>query len=209
MIAFLRGTVAALHEESVVLEVSGVGFRVLISTRDAQALGPVGREVKLHTYLSVREDAMQLFGFLSEDDLTVFRQLLGVSGIGPKAALGILSSLTANELRFAVFSDDEKAITRAPGIGSKTAKKLILEMKDRLKLEDALPQAGSTDAPVPGAADTAAAAATAEQTGEAVQALMSLGYTNSEALRAVRQVNVTEDMDASQILKMALRYIGL
>lgn len=204
MIASLCGQLAGVYEDCVVLDVGGVGYRVFVTDRDSRALPQAGEEVRLHTYLSVREDAMWLYGFLAEDDRNVFRQLLSVSGVGPKAALGILSALTANDLRFAVFSDDVKAISRAPGIGTKTAKKLILELKDRLKLEDGLSSLGMDTGETglsEGASDT--------DLSEAVQALVALGYSNSEALRAVKQVKVTGDMKTEDILGQALKVIGL
>ncbi len=207
MISFLRGEVAQVLPDRVIVDVGGVGFQVLVSVRDAADMPSVGEEVKIHTYLSVSEDAMRLYGFLSQDDLNVYRTMISVSGVGPKAALGILGTLSANDIRFAVFSDDDKALARAPGIGAKTAKKLILELKDKLKLEDAI---------LPGGADlsqgTDAGASSSlidAELSDAVQALTALGYSNSEALRAVRKVKVTEGMETQDILKQALKFIGL
>ena len=160
---------------------------------------PIGEEVKIHTYLSVREDAVQLFGFLTEDDLDMYKLLLGVNGIGPKAGLGILSVLSADDLRFAVLSDDAKTIAKAPGIGNKTAQKLILELKDKLNLEEAFEKKlQKTEA-------ASTAGVTEEGKSQAVQALVALGYSNSEALRAVKQVEITEGMDTEAILKQALK----
>ncbi len=210
MIAYLRGELAAVYEGRAVVDVNGLGFQVFISSRDAADLPPVGEEVRIHTYLSVREDAMQLFGFLSQDDLNVFRLMIGVSGVGPKVAQGILGSMSANDIRFAVFSDDVKAISNAPGVGKKTAQKLILELKDKLKLEDALE--GLADSADTGggaaAASSSSSAAQSEMTSEAVQALTALGYSNSEALRAVRKVKLEDGIQTQDILKLALKYIG-
>lgn len=197
MIAFLRGEVAAVSENRLVLDVNNVGYQMFISARDAAEMPSVGEEVKIHTYLSVREDAMQLFGFLSEDDLEVYKLLLNVNGIGPKAGLGILSVLSADDLRFAVLSDDAKTIAKAPGIGNKTAQKLILELKDKLSLEDAFEKKLKK-------AEKNTSALEANKS-EAVQALVALGYSNSDALRAVKKVDITEDMDTEAILKQALR----
>ena len=160
MITYLRGEVAAVYEGRVVLDVNGVGYQIYVSARDAADMPRTGEEVKIHTYMSVSEDAMRLYGFLSEDDLNVYKTMITVSGVGPKAALGILGTLSANDIRFAVFSDDFKAISRAPGVGPKTAKKLILELKDKLKLEDALGNLQQED--IPAAGPAAAAAADAE-----------------------------------------------
>lgn len=205
MISFLRGEVAQVLPDRVVVEVGGVGFEVLVSVRDAADMPPAGEDVKLYTNMSVSEDAIRLYGFLSQDDLNVYKTLITVSGVGPKAALGILGVLSANDVRFAVFSEDDKALARAPGIGGKTAKKLILELKDKLKLEDAIQGA---DAGFQSAEVSSSAAIDAELA-DAVQALTALGYSNSEALRAVRKVKVTEEMSTQDILKQALKQIGL
>lgn len=205
MISFLRGEVAQVLPDRVVVEVGGVGFEVLVSVRDAADMPPAGEDVKLYTYMSVSEDAIRLYGFLSQDDLNVYKTLITVSGVGPKAALGILGVLSANDVRFAVFSEDDKALAKAPGIGGKTAKKLILELKDKLKLEDAIQGA---DAGFQSAEVSSSAAIDAELA-DAVQALTALGYSNSEALRAVRKVKVTEEMSTQDILKQALKQIGL
>jgi len=204
MISYLRGTLAAFEEDKVVIDVGGVGYGVYMSGQAMGRLPSVGKEVKLHTYLNVKEDAMQLYGFLSRDDLAVFKLLIGVNGIGPKGGLGVLSALSPDDLRFAVLANDVKAICAAPGIGKKTAEKLILELKDKMKLEDALDHIAS---------DTAEAVLDAESHGrvqsEAVQALVALGYGSTEALRAVKKVEVNESMEAEDVLKLALKYMTL
>ena len=202
MISYLKGELAGAGEGMAVVDVGGMGFRVFITDRDQADLPAVGEPVQLYTYLSVREDAIWLYGFLSEEDRQVFRQLLTVSGVGPKAALGILSALSANDLRFAVFSDDVKAISKAPGVGLKTAKKLILELKDRLKLEDVIPGGGNMD-------EEAGSHTQDADVTEAVEALVTLGYSSSEALRAVKRVKMAGNMKTEDILGEALKVIGL
>ena len=202
MISYLKGELAGAGEGMAVVDVGGMGFRVFITDRDQADLPAVGEPVQLYTYLSVREDAIWLYGFLSEEARQVFRQLLTVSGVGPKAALGILSALSANDLRFAVFSDDVKAISKAPGVGLKTAKKLILELKDRLKLEDAIPGGGNMG-------EEAGSHAQDADVTEAVEALVTLGYSSSEALRAVKRVKMAGNMKTEDILGEALKVIGL
>ena len=197
MIAFLKGKVVSVSESRLVLDVNDVGFQISITSRDAARMPSVGHQVLLYTYLSVREDAMQLFGFLSEDDLEIYRLLIGVSGIGPKAGLGILSVLSADDLRFAVLADDAKAIARAPGVGNKTAQKLSLELKDKLRLEEAIEK--KLDNAADGGLELQ------ENKNQAVQALVALGYSGSEALRAVKQVEISPDMDTEDILKQALK----
>ncbi|EOS79762.1 Holliday junction DNA helicase RuvA [Dorea sp. 5-2] len=205
MISYLRGVLAALEEDKAIIDVGGVGYGVFMPGRAMGKLPPVGREVKIHTYLNVKEDAMQLYGFLTRDDLTVFRLLIGVNGIGPKGGLGILSALSPDDLRFAVLSNDVKAICAAPGIGKKTAEKMILELRDKLKLEDALDHiAAGTEAEVPGET-----AVYGEIQSEAVQALVALGYGSTEALKAVRKVEIQESTEVEDVLKLALKYMAL
>jgi len=203
MIAYIKGELVETLPGSVILDVHGIGYRIYISGRESEQLTKMGSQVKLHTYFHVKEDAMQLYGFQHKDDLEVFSLLLGVSGIGPKGGLGILSALGPDDLRFAVASNDVKAIQTAPGIGKKTAEKLILELKDKLKLEDALE---NTVNAVQNTADTSAGMVN-EMTGEAVQALVALGYGNTEALKAVRQVEITEEMSVEDVLRQSLKYM--
>lgn len=199
MISYIRGELVAVEKEKVIVDVGGVGYGIFMPEATMGLLPQTGNEVKLHTYLNVREDAMQLFGFLTRDDLSVFKLLIGVSGIGPKGGLSILSKLTADDLRFAVMSGDAKAISAAPGIGKKTAEKVIIELKDKLDIEDVLNrQAGDTEAVV--SVDSGAN----EVQSEAVQALVALGYGSTESLKAVKKVSL-ENATVEDVLKQALK----
>lgn len=200
MISYIRGELIAIDEEKVIVDVGGVGYGIYMPEHSMQLLPPFGEEVKIHTYMNVREDAMQLFGFLTRDDLNVFKLVIGVSGIGPKGGLSILSHLSADELRFAVMSHDVKAIAGAQGIGKKTAEKLIIELKDKLNIEDVLERV--TDADVSGPSG-----ATSQVHSEAVQALVALGYGNSEALKVVKKITVDETTTVEDVLKQALKYL--
>lgn len=200
MISYVRGEVAAFEAEKVIIDVNGIGYGIYMSQQAMGCLPMIGSEVKLYTYFSVKEDSMQLFGFLSKDELDVFRLIIGVNGIGPKGGLGILSVLTPNDLRFAVMSKDVKAISAAPGIGKKTAEKLILELKDKLSIEDALDQ-------TPESVGTVTSSETQSAQLDAVQALVALGYGNTEALKAVKKVEVDENTTTETILKNALKYL--
>jgi len=201
MIAFLKGEVADMTEGSVVLDVNGVGYEVLVPGQLLSMLDGIGQELKLYTYMQVREDAVVLFGFLTRDDLQMFKMLIGVNGVGPKAGLGILSVLGADDLRFAILADDAKKIAKTPGIGGKTAQKIILELKDKLDLEEAFEKKLASDQISP----EAVAAAGSDVVQDAVQALVALGYGSTEALKAVRAVKPTEDMDVETVLKEALK----
>lgn len=199
MIAFVKGIIDDITEENVVIDTGNIGYNVKISTGTAALLPGIGAEVKLYTYTSVREDAFNLFGFLSRDDLEIFKKLITVNGIGPKGGLAILSVMSADNLRFAIMSGDAASIAKAPGIGKKTAERVILDLKDKVSLEDTLIhreiQAVSQ---APGLADHHAS-------NEAVEALVALGYSAADALHAVKSVQVTEDMDVEAILKLALK----
>lgn len=202
MIAYVKGEIVRVTESAVILDVNDIGYRVFITGRDAGRLPAAGSVVKLHTYLNVKEDLMQLYGFLDPEDLEVFKLLLNVSGVGPKAALGVLTALNADDLRFAVLSDDARTIAKAPGIGSKTAKKLILELKDKLSLEDAF------ETKLAHTQELAGTEAGSDARSEAVQALAALGYSASDALKAVKKADITEEMTTEQILKAALKQMA-
>lgn len=199
MIAFVKGTIEDISEENVVIDAGNIGYNVKISTGTAALLPGIGAEVKLYTYTCVREDSFSLFGFLSRDDLAIFKKLITVNGIGPKGGLAILSVMSADNLRFAIMSGDAASIAKAPGIGKKTAERVILDLKDKISLEDTLIHRQIQETPQAlGLADQHAA-------NEAVEALVALGYSAADALHAVKGVQVTEDMDVEAILKLALK----
>ena len=196
MIGYIKGVIEEIEEASLLLDHGGMGFRIYVP---AALLGQgihTGDQVKIYTYLHVKEDAMQLYGFFTRDDLEVFRLLLNVNGIGPKAAMGILSALSADDLRFAVLSDDAAFIAKAPGIGKKTAQKLILELKDKLKLKGAPAAQGDNFA--------------SEQTGsvmqEATNALLVLGYSRAEAVAALRRVSGALSLE--ELITAALKQLA-
>lgn len=202
MISYVRGELAAVEPQKAVVDVGGVGYGVYMSQQALSLLPQPGNEVKLFTYLNVKEDAMQLFGFLTKDDLEIFKLVIGVSGIGPKGGLNILSCMSPDELRFAIMSGDAKAISAAPGIGKKTAEKLILELRDKVDIADVLESAahgGSSE-------DLRVAEAESGMQAEAVQALVALGYGNAESLRAVRKTS-PDCQTVEDILKEALKYL--
>lgn len=202
MISYVRGELAAIEGQKAVVDVGGVGYGVYMPQQALSLLPHPGNEVKLYTYLNVKEDAMQLFGFLTRDDLEVFRLVIGVSGIGPKGGLNILSTMSPDELRFAVMSGDAKAIAAAPGIGKKTAEKLIVELKDKLDIEDILNRAAHGDEKTAYRDETQGS----EMQAEAVQALVALGYGNAESLRAVKKISA-DCVTVEDILKEALKYL--
>lgn len=198
MIGFLRGKIALVETGKTVIDVGGVGYNVLMPERSIADLPGLDEEVKIYTHLSVREDAMTLYGFLTADDLSFFRMLIGVSGVGPKYALGILSCFTASEIRLAVLSSDAKTISKAPGVGLKSAQKIILELKDKVSIDDVLK--------VPSITPTGqGSAGLTDAMKDAQEALVALGYSATDSLRAIKSCGCGEDDDVEVVLKMALK----
>lgn len=199
MISYIKGELTEVFEDTVVVETNGIGYNIRVPGSVIDRLPSVGSSVRIYTYLYVKEDAMNLFGFLSRDDLSVFKLLLNVSGIGPKGALAILSTIGPDDLRFAVLSEDVKTISSAPGIGAKTAKRLIIELKDKLKLAEVFETALANKEKASSENDVLLAR------NEAVEALVALGYASAQAMKAVQQVENAEEKDSEQILKEALK----
>lgn len=198
MIAYVNGIVEDIAEDNVVIDVGGIGYNVKISASTASRLPGIGEQVRLYTYTCVREDAFMLYGFLSRNDLDIFKKCITVNGIGPKGALAILSVLDADSLRFAIMSGDAKAIAKAPGIGTKTAERLVLDLKDKIKIDDTLIQREVDMTTAGNAMDTV-------QKKEAVEALVALGYGQAESIKAVNAIDNIESMDAGAVLKAALK----
>lgn len=200
MISYIKGELVSFEKEKIIVDVNGIGYGIFMPETSMGMLPQCGNEVKIHTYLNVKEDAMQLFGFLTRDDLEIFKMLITVSGIGPKGGLAILSKLSADDLRFAILSGDAKAISAAQGIGKKTAEKVIIELKDKLDLEDMLTPKQETELSISGESGVNA------MYSEAVQALVALGYGSTESLKAVKKVG-SDCATVEAILKAALKHL--
>lgn len=196
MITYIVGELTYIDNNTIILEACGVGYEITVPESVIPSLSGIGSSIKIYTYQNVKEDALDLYGFLTMDDLKIFKQLITVNGIGPKGALSILSVISPDELRLAVISDDVKKIQSAPGIGSKTAQKLIIELKDKLKIEDVVYDLHDEKDIVKSVRD------------EAVSALISLGYSNSESVSAVSTLVITENMTSEDILKQALKKLA-
>ena len=196
MIGFVEGIIEYIDVDKIVVNNNGVGYNVFMPASQIDTLN-VDETVRVFTYLNVREDAMQLFGFLTRDDLEVFKLLITVNGIGPKGGLAVLSTITTDDLRVAVISEDAKAISKVPGIGAKTAQKVIIELKDKLNLEDVLEPKLDANFQVN---DN-------NSMSEAVMALVALGYSQADAYRAVKSIDNIEELDVENVIKMALKKI--
>ena len=202
MISFLRGRVAAKLPQQVVMDVGGVGFACGVSATTSMALPAPGtdEEVTLHTYLQVRDDAFALFGFATTEERVAFEHLIAITGVGPKLALSVLSSFSPDVLREVVAVGDEKRMATVPGVGKKTASRMILELKDASKT-DVLGASGVLPG-FPGASPASAAGAL----DEAAQALLSMGFTPDEAKLALKGYDGPQDVESA--IKYALRRLG-
>lgn len=202
MYSYIKGTLVEASAEGIVVDNQGIGYGILVPGQVLEYLPSIGEEVKIYTYHYVREDMIALYGFLTREDVNIFKMLIGVSGIGPKGALAILSVMSTDDLRFAILGEDAKAIARAPGIGAKTAQRLIIELKDKISLEDAFEQKLANQGkkaeknPVTGVKN------------EAILALTSLGYSQSEALQVLSGIEIKEDSAVEDVLKEALKQMA-
>lgn len=184
MISFVRGTVVNKSINSVIIDVSGIGFKILVPSRDAENIKS-GEVTLLNTYFSVKEDSMELYGFLKSEDLDMFNLLIGVNGVGPKAALSLLSAFSAESLSSAIMLSDGKKISSAQGIGKKTAERIILELKDKVSMT--VPDGEGELSP-----DTAYDKGVEA---EALSALKALGYTAYEAAEAVKRAGLKDSVE--------------
>ena len=191
MIAYIRGIVTEKNVNTVTVECSDIGYEIFATGRDVDKLSK-GGEVLIHTYLRISEDAHTLYGFLNKDDMVMFKKLIIVNGVGPKAALSIMNTLNSFDLKIAIVTEDYKAICAAVGVGSKIAKKIILELKEKVKPDDI----GTLEA-----ADTSGNSVVSE----ALEALVSLGYSNSEAYKVIKEIEVKNTDTTEDILKLALK----
>lgn len=196
MYAYFIGKIAGIYPDRVVLENNGIGYNIFMPAGDIEQVG-IGEEVKIFTFTSVREDAFILYGFLEQTELDFFKLLLGVNGIGPKAAINILGSTSIDNLQVAIIAQDSKTLSKVPGIGSKTAARIILDLKDKVTGEDILGLVNSS-------ADKKTASPQSSVRNEALEALTALGYSSSEAMRAVNKIEITEDMSPDDLVRQAL-----
>lgn len=198
MLAYITGTLEEIQEDSVVIDYQGMGYRIFVSAMELSSLPGLGQRMKLHLHMIIREDDISLYGFSSKEALYIFRLLISVSGIGPKAGLAILSALSVNEIQMAIVSGDVKALTKANGVGTKGAQRVIMELKDRIDLDSMLTSVPKTPGGGTAASDTITAAA---------MALTSLGYSQMEAMQAIQRVEQSEAMTEEELLKAALKKI--
>lgn len=200
MIGFVNGEIEEMYEDRVLIDCGFMGYNIFVCGNVLESCS-IGQEIKLYTYLNVREDAMNLFGFLSKDELKVFKLLITVNGIGPKGALAILTIMSPNDLRYAIMTEDSKLISKAPGVGAKTAQKVILELKDKLDM-DAVVNIIDDDI-IKRNNDNVYN----EIIEEAVEALVSLGYTQKEITKIIKSCDITECKTTEDVIKLVLKNI--
>ena len=202
MIAYIQGKVAEKNPTRAVIDVNGIGYEILVPISSYERIGAVGETAKLLTYLHVREDILQLFGFSTQDEREMFLLLISISGIGPKSALGIISSIATKDLKHAIAHEDLNLLTAVPGIGKKTAQRIVVELKDKVAKLGAISDAGSRTIP----------SGTSAIADEAMMALISLGYHKSIAEKAIvkaLQDNKNKELSLQDLIKTALRYASL
>lgn len=201
MYSYIKGILTEIEQQRITVEASGVGYDIIVAASTMGELPVQGTEVKIYTHFSVKEDDQTLYGFLYKEDREMFRSLITVNGIGPKGALAILSVLSPQDLRMAIATGDAKSISQAPGIGKKTAERVILDLRDKVA-KGSFPS--GTDDLSRGIARESAQRS-AGPVSEAIDALTVLGYSRMEAGRAVGMVNLSDDMSTEDVLKAALK----
>ena len=198
MYAYIKGTIEEKSNSYVVIENNGIGYKIFMSESSIQKLGERGEKIKIHTYYYVKEDNISLYGFLSNEELKMFELLITVSGIGAKSAINILSNIEPSTFALAVITDDVVKIKGLPGIGAKTAQRIILELKDKLKTLDAVNSKNDTQIKI---------SDNKENIEEAISALMILGYSKKEIEKSLEKTDLTEK-STEDIIRLGLKYIG-
>lgn len=200
MIGYVKGELVESRNGKIVVEVNGIGYNIIVSDTLREELPSIGNQVKIYTYTSVREDAINLYGFTSRDSLDMFYMLLGVSGVGPKGAQSILSFFNVMDLKYAIISENSTLISKAPTIGKKTAERIVIDLKDKISKEDLL--VGANDIGV-----TSSNKDVPDEAKDAIDALAALGYDKKDATKAILSIDHVEELDTNTILKQALKYL--
>ena len=197
MFAYIKGSLEQKSNNYVVIDVGGIGYKIFMATKAIETLGEIGKVVKVHTHYYVREDNISLYGFNTNEELRMFELLLQVSGIGAKSAIAMLSEISPSSFALAVISDDISQLVKIPGIGKKTAARIVLELKDKLKTEEAITKTEEVKLSI----------TNEEETSEAIAALQVLGYTKREIEKALENVD-TKNLQLEEIIKQGLKYLA-
>lgn len=197
MFAYIKGSLEQKSNNYVVIDVGGIGYKIFMTTKAIETLGEIGKVVKVHTHYYVREDNISLYGFNTNEELRMFELLLQVSGIGAKSAIAMLSEISPSSFALAVISDDISQLVKIPGIGKKTAARIVLELKDKLKTEEAITKTEEVKLSI----------TNEEETSEAIAALQVLGYTKREIEKALENVD-TKNLQLEEIIKQGLKNLA-
>ena len=197
MIAYVKGKLDTKTNTFVIIDVQGIGYRVFMPSKSIESLGEIGEEVKVYTYYYVREDNISLYGFSSNEELRMFELLISVSGVGAKSANSMLSEITPSSFALAVITDDISKLVKIPGVGKKTAARIILELKDKLKTETAIEQTEEVNIAIE----------KDDNTNEAIAALQVLGYARKEIEKVLEKID-TNKLELEEIIKQALKYLA-
>lgn len=198
MISYIKGKLEIKNVDSIVIDVGGIGYKIYMSANSINKIGEVGNIVKIHTYMRVREDDISLYGFCTNEELKMFEQLLGVSGVGAKSALTILANISPSSFALAIISGDINVLKSLPGIGAKSAQRMILELKDKLKTQDAIE---TEIVPIKDVIQN-------DKAKDAVEALQVLGYARKDIEQAISKID-TNELTVEEIIKQGLKYLGM
>lgn len=198
MYAYIKGKYVEMTEDGIVVEAGGIGYNIKMPLENAMSMPSFGSDVKIYTYTSVREDAMWLYGFMTKEELTLFKQLISVNGVGPKGAQAILAAIPVADLKFAIYSGDVKRISKAPGIGTKSAERIILDLKGKISFEDTLNSVASNELAKNGGNVSASIK-------DATEALIALGYSATDATKVISGIEGANEMSVEEILQAALQ----
>lgn len=198
MISYIKGKLDSKNIDNIIVDVGGIGYKIFMSVTSIDRVGEVGSNVKIYTYMRVREDDVSLYGFCTNEELKMFEQLLGVSGVGAKSALTILSNISPSSFALAIISDDIATLKSLPGIGAKSAQRMILELKDKMKTQDAIEiQSIPTKAAIKN-----------DKTKDAIEALQVLGYARKDIETVISNIDVNS-LSVEEVIKQALKYLGM
>ena len=198
MLGYVKGILEESRAGKIVVDVNGLGFNILVSESTREELPGIGQEIKVYTHTNVREDDISLFGFLSREAMDLFELLITVNGVGPKGAMGLLGIFPASEIKYLIVTSSSDKLSKAPGIGKKTAERIIIDLKDKISSDEIVTLSDIADNNEP---------AVSSEAMDAVSALVSLGYSQAEAKRAVSMVQGVESMNVNDILKAALQHL--
>ena len=198
MISYIKGNLECKNIDNIVIDVGGIGYKIYMSANSIDRISEVGKEIKIYTYMKVREDDISLYGFCTNEELKMFEQLIGVSGVGAKSALTILANISPSSFALAIISGDVNTLKSLPGIGAKSAQRMILELKDKMKTQDTIENEVIQTKNI----------AKSDKAKDAIEALQVLGYARKDIELAIANIN-TNELSVEEIIKQGLKMLGM